>query len=74
MTIPFMIVVVFCVVIGANSRCGRLAFLGSQRCGHHCHWDRKRGAQQGRIEETGHHYFHVCKLEQVWGQRGEPDE
>ncbi len=38
-TVPFMIVVVFCVVVGANSRCRRLAILGSQRCGRHCQWD-----------------------------------
>jgi len=38
-TIPFMIVIVFCVMVGANSRCRRLAILGSQRCGHRCQWD-----------------------------------
>jgi hypothetical protein len=34
-----MIVIVFCVMVGANSRCRRLAILGSQLCGHRCQWD-----------------------------------
>ena len=58
-TIPLMIVIVFCVVVGTNSRCcRRLAILGSQPYRHHRQWDYyKGGAQQGRIAETGHHYF-----------------
>lgn len=44
-TIPFMIVIVFCVVVRANRRGRRLAILGSQRCGHHCQWDYKGGPQ-----------------------------
>jgi len=44
-TIPFMIVIVFCIVVRTNSRCRRLAILCSQRCGHHCQWDYKSGTQ-----------------------------
>ena len=44
-TIPFMIVIVFCVVVRANSRCRRLVILRWQQGGHHCQWDYKGGSQ-----------------------------
>jgi hypothetical protein len=40
-----MIVIVFRVVVGPNSRCRRLAILGLQRCGRHCQRDYKASAQ-----------------------------
>ena len=43
--IPLMIVIVLCVVVRANSRCRRLAILGSQRYGRHCQWDYKGSAK-----------------------------
>jgi hypothetical protein len=47
MIIPFMIVIVFFVVVGASG-------LGSQRDWSDCDWGHKGGAQHGRIPETGH--------------------
>jgi len=47
MTIPFMIVIVLFVVVGAS-----LLIFGSQSCWRHCDWGYKGGSQQGRIPET----------------------
>ena len=59
-TIPFMIVIVLCVVIGADSRRGgRPLVLGSQRRGHRGEGDDKGGAEQGRIAKTRHYCCHV---------------
>ena len=57
--IPFVIVIIFCVVVGANSRFSCLVLLSSQRCWHHCQRDDEGGAQQGRVAETGNRYSHV---------------
>jgi hypothetical protein len=55
MTIPFMIVIVVFVVVGASVLfLIALLIFASQRCWSHCDWDYKGGAQQGRIPETGH--------------------
>jgi hypothetical protein len=61
MAVPFMIVVVLFVVIGAS---GPL-ILGSQRCGRDCYWDHKGGAEQDCIQETGHNLFSYPVIEQV---------
>lgn|SRR5579863_638892 len=58
-TIPFVIVIVSFVVIGADGSCSRLAILGSHCRWHHCQWEDEGGAQQGRVAETWHHYFHA---------------
>ena len=53
LTVPFVIVVVFLVVVGA-----RFMILGSQSCRYQCYWSQKGGAEHGCMEETGHHCFH----------------
>jgi len=54
MIIPFMIVIVLLVVVGA---CG-LVLLGLQRYGRHCDWGNEGGAQQDRIQKMGTDYSH----------------
>ncbi len=57
--IPFVIVIIFCVVVGANGRFSCLVLLSSQRRWHHCQRDDEGSAQQGRVAETGNLYSHV---------------
>jgi hypothetical protein len=44
-TVPFVVVIIFCVVVGANGSCSRLALLGSQRRWRHGQWDDQGGTQ-----------------------------
>jgi len=68
--VPFMIVIVFGVVVSPNRRRCRLVTLGAKRCGRHCHWCCESGTQQGRVEETGNRYFHTVEKARVGPGRG----
>jgi len=57
MTIPFMIVIVVLVVVGASVLLIGLLIVGSQRCWRYCDWCYKGSAEHGRIPEAGHSYL-----------------
>jgi hypothetical protein len=57
MTIPFMIVIVVFVVVGASVPLIGLLIVGSQGCWRYCDWGCEGGAQQRRIPEAGHSYL-----------------
>src|SRR5208283_543459 len=57
MTIPFMIVIVVLVVVGASVLLIGLLLVGSQGRWRYCDWGYKGGAQQGRVPEAGHSYL-----------------
>jgi len=57
MTIPFMIVIVVSVVVGASVLLIGPLIVGSQCCRGYCDWSCECGAQQRRIPEAGHSYL-----------------
>src|SRR5580704_7551018 len=56
MIVPFMIVIVFLVVVAASG----LAVSGSEGRGHQRYWHYKGGAQQSRAEKAGSDCSHAA--------------
>ncbi len=65
--VPFMIVIIFFIVVGPNGR----VILGAKRCGHNCHWRQESGTQQGRVAEMRNGYFHRTVQWHLCGQTAE---
>ena len=56
MIVPFMIVIVFFVMVAASG----LVVFGSERQGRHRYWNYKGCAQHGRAEKTGSDCSHAA--------------